>query len=68
MRKVMVLGWDDSESDQTLKVDRIETTFHCFSTESCLEGDQVLVWPAAILELPDGEVMTVHAEFIRFVN
>ena len=68
MRKVMMLGWADDESSQPVKVDRGEAMFHCFSTDSCLEGCDVLTWPAAIVELPNGEVITLHAEFIRFVS
>jgi len=68
MRKVIVLRWGDVESNEPVKIDLGEALLHCFSTESCHCEEGVHIWPAAIIEWPDGEVMTVHAELVRFLE
>lgn len=67
MRKVMVLGWNDDEANPE-KVDRGEAVFHGFTTDSCIEEGQVLTYPAAIIELPTGEVISLYVDFIRFLD
>lgn len=64
----MVLRWGDAGSDEPAKVDRGEAVFHAFSTDSCIEDGTVLMWPAAVIEWPSGEVTSVHIEFIRFLG
>lgn len=67
VRKVMVLRWSDDETNP-VKIDYIEAIFHRFTIDSCIDEGQVLTYPAAIIEWPDGRVNSLYVEFITFLD
>lgn len=68
LRKVMVSGCDYTDSDHPTLMERGQAWFHAFSTDSCVEHGTIQVWPIAIVEWPDGQVETVYAELIQFLD